>query len=226
MSLAPVLAAPPRRPRAPAIGRARRAEPERPIDDPADPPALLARLADELGPGLRTYALHLLAGRADAGGAADEAVQTALVRLAARLARDPADPDGGPPADPAGWLFVTVRNLCRDAARTRARRRRREGIAAKTDWFVPDPAAALDAAAAAEALQALPPELREPVVLHLWGGRSFAQIAALSGRSRATAHRRYAEGLAELRRRLGAKIEEPRPSGSVSRGSPPPGDAP
>ena len=182
-----------------------------PADDASDRPEapadLLARLATDHGPGLRVYALQFLAGRPDAAGAADEAVQTALVRLARRLARDPTRADAsGRPEDPAGWLFVTVRNLCRDTLRTRVRRWRRERRAARPDWFTRDPAhvaeRALDGEAAAAALAALPAELREPVVLHLWGGRTFAQVADLTGTSRATAHRRYIAGLAELRRRL------------------------
>ena len=151
------------------------------------------------GPGLRLYALGLLAGRADAAGGADEAVQTAFVRLARRLAADPE-----PPPDPAGWLFKTVRNLCRDRRRAAARRARRESAAARPDWFAPDPAVPLDAAAAAAALAALPADLREPVALHLWGDRTFAQIGELTGTSRGTAHRRYVAGLAAVRAALGS----------------------
>ena len=165
---------------------------------PASPGALLDALMTDRGPGLRVYALGLLAGRADAAGGADEAVQTAFVRLARRFARHPE-----PPPDPAGWLFKTVRNLCKDRRRDNARRHRRESAAAGRDWFLPDPAAALDAAAAAEALADLPADLREPVALHLWGDRTFAQIGELLNISRSTAHRRYARGLDLLRQRLG-----------------------
>ena len=170
---------------------------------PPDPAALLDDLMTARGPGLRLYARQFLAGRADAAGAADDAVQTAFVRLARRLARDPGRPDSGPPPDPAGWLFKTVRNLCKDRRRDAARRHRRESAAANRDWFLPDPAAALDAAAAAEALAGLPADLREPVALHLWGDRTFDQIAELLNVSRSAAHRRYARGLDLLRQRLG-----------------------
>ena len=52
------------------------------------------------------------------------------------------------------------------------------------------------------ALTALPAELREIVVAHLWGGRTFEQIATLTGLSTSTAHRRYLTALESLRERL------------------------
>ena len=190
--MSPALAPPPDRREVDAPG---------PPAEPGEPPtpgALLDALMTDRGPGLRLYALGLLAGRPDAAGGADDAVQTAFVRLARRLSKTPE-----PPPDPAGWLFKTVRNLCKDRGRDAARRRRRERAAARDDWFRPDPAAALDAAAAAEALAELPGDLREPVALRLWGGRTFAQIGDLTHTSRGTAHRRYARGLDLLRERLG-----------------------
>ena len=162
--------------------------------------ALLGDLMAARGPALRLYALACLAGGAGAGAAADDAVQTAFLRLARRLARDP-----GPPADPAGWLFKTVRNLAKDRRRGAARRARRERAAARPDWFRPGDTAddALDATAAAAALIKLPDDLREPVVLHLWGGRTFAEVGELLNCSASAAHRRYGRGLARLRELLG-----------------------
>jgi len=49
----------------------------------------------------------------------------------------------------------------------------------------------------------LPEETREIVIAHLWGGLSFGEIAGLIGRSSSTAHRRYLEGIEELRKHLG-----------------------
>ena len=65
-------------------------------------------------------------------------------------------------------------------------------------------------AALSLALAALAGEVREPVVAHLWGGLTFVQIGELMGTSAGTAHRRYLEGLAELRRRL--RVECPNSS--------------
>jgi len=54
----------------------------------------------------------------------------------------------------------------------------------------------------AAALESLPDEIRETVVVRIWGGLNFEQIAALAGCSTSTAHRRYEAGLIALRERL------------------------
>ena len=71
-------------------------------------------------------------------------------------------------------------------------------------WFTPpDDPTGLDARAATEALQSEPPEFREVVVAHLWGGQTFEQIASAVGGSASTAYRRYVAGLTLLRTKLG-----------------------
>ena len=160
-----------------------------------DPPAArtpLDALLDRHAGGLRVYAASR--GHRDP----DDAVQEAFCRLAVHLRTGP------PPADAAGWLFRTVRNLAVDRHRRAVRRRRRERAAASPDWFTPDPAAAVDAAAAEAALGELCEQRREAVVLHLWGGLSFQQIGELTATSASTAHRRYAAGIRELQIKLGA----------------------
>lgn len=171
----------------------------------ADPRTLLDDLMTARGPALRLYALACLSDGLGAGGtgraaAADDAVQTAFLRLARRLARD-----SEPPADPAGWLFRTVRNLAKDARRDAARRARRERAAARPDWFRPAAALddAFDAAAVAAALDGLPDGLREPVVLRLWVGRTFAEVGDLLDCSASAAQCRYGRGLDRLREALG-----------------------
>jgi RNA polymerase sigma-70 factor (ECF subfamily) len=57
----------------------------------------------------------------------------------------------------------------------------------------------IDSRTAAEALETLPAEQREVIVLRIWGGRSFEEIAELIGKSTSTAHRRYEQGLESLR---------------------------
>jgi DNA-directed RNA polymerase specialized sigma24 family protein len=163
-------------------------------------PQQLARLIDDHAAALVLYARQW-------ASAPEDVVQEAFVRLAA-LAR--------PPDRPAAWLFRAVRNGAVSQARAEARRRRHEQAAAARAplWFVPGEPPGLDGRAAAEALQALPGELREPVVAHLWGGRSFAEIGELMGTSASTAHRRYVEGLAALRERLGVPCpKSPSPKG-------------
>jgi RNA polymerase sigma factor (sigma-70 family) len=150
-------------------------------------PELLGRLVDEHAAALVLYARQWCA-------APEDVVQEAFVKLAAQRL---------PPDSAAAWLYRVVRNGALSAARAARRRRRHESAAARAPaWFLPSEAAGLDAEAAAAALQALPPELREPLVAHLWGGLTFEQVGALTGVSSSTAHRRYLSALSALRERL------------------------
>src|SRR5437016_6099786 len=150
-------------------------------------PELIGRLIDTRAAALVLYARQWCA-------APEDVVQEAFVKLAGqRQAPDRVVP----------WLYRVVRNGALSAARAARRRRRYETDAAAqaAAWFVPAPAARLDAEAAAAALQALPPDQRETVVAHLWGGLTFEQIGELTGVSSSTAHRRYLTALAALRER-------------------------
>ena len=154
----------------------------------------LALLIDERAAALVLYARQWCS-------APEDVVQEAFVKLAALAS---------PPDQPAAWLYRVVRNAALTAARGEARRRKHEVAASRPEaWFAPAEGR-LDGIAASQALAALAGEIREPVVAHLWGGLTFAQIGELMGTSAGTAHRRYLEGLAELRRRL--RVECPNPS--------------
>jgi RNA polymerase sigma-70 factor (ECF subfamily) len=108
------------------------------------------------------------------------------------------------PADPVPWIYRVVRNTAISAARSQRRRGRHEGAAAGQNraWFLPS-LDGLDARLATDALERLPPEQRETIVAHLWGGLTFEQIAKVAGTSSSTAHRTYMAGLTALRERLG-----------------------
>ncbi|MEZ6074438.1 MAG: sigma factor-like helix-turn-helix DNA-binding protein [Pirellulaceae bacterium] len=56
-----------------------------------------------------------------------------------------------------------------------------------------------DAATVTEGLQQLPDDKRATLMMHIWGGLSFEQIAAILGVSRSTAHRHYTLAMEELR---------------------------
>jgi RNA polymerase sigma factor (sigma-70 family) len=152
-------------------------------------PEVLMQLMDEHSARLVLFAQQLC-------DVPEDIVQDALVQL---VRQEPA------PVDRVAWLYRTVRNGAISAARSRRRRDRHETTAAtdKAAWFVTVEGDGLDAMAAVKALEALPIELRETIVLRLWSGLSFEQIAALTETSSSTAHRRYGEGLAALRSRLG-----------------------
>jgi RNA polymerase sigma-70 factor (ECF subfamily) len=159
-------------------------------------PEALGRLVDRHAAALTLFARQWCA-------AAEDVVQEAFVKLAARRP---------PPDDAVAWLYQVVRNGAISAGRAERRRRSHEADAAarRPDWFVPSEHAALDAAAAAAALQGLSVEEREAVVAHLWGGLTFEQVGRLCGVSSSTAHRRYLQALAALRERL--RVSCPNPS--------------
>jgi RNA polymerase sigma-70 factor (ECF subfamily) len=149
---------------------------------------LLARLVDDHSAALVLYARQWCA-------APEDVVQEAFVKLAAQRA---------PPHNLVAWLYRVVRNGAVSAARAERRRRHHEAAAAARApaWFHPPEGGALDAEAAAAALQALPGAWREALVAHLWGGLTFEQVGELTGVSASTAHRRYLTALSALRERL------------------------
>ena len=96
----------------------------------------------------------------------------------------------------APWLFTIGKNLALDHLRSAANRRERrdgEDIVVPVDARDPDPS--LDRAVR-EAVATLPPEQREVVTLHWFGGLTFPEVAGVVGAShgavRARAHRAYA----------------------------------
>ena len=153
-------------------------------------PDAFANLVAAHGPALALFARQWC-------GTPEDVVQTAFLKLA-RLRV--------PPHKPVPWLYAVVRNAARDASRSARRRSKYETAAAEgaDTWFLPaeDPTG-LDAQIAATALAELPDEPREIIVMHLWGGLTFEQIAGVLGSSASTGFRRYTAGLARLRESMG-----------------------
>jgi RNA polymerase sigma factor (sigma-70 family) len=126
----------------------------------------------------------------------EDVVQTAFLKLA----RFPTVPDNALP-----WLYRVVRNAAIDASRASRRRQKYEALAAEAapQWFEPsDDPTGLDSHTVRQALEELPPDIREIMIAHLWGGLTFEQIADMVGGSASTAYRRFAAGLNILRERL------------------------
>jgi RNA polymerase sigma factor (sigma-70 family) len=153
----------------------------------------LGRLIDQHAAALELYARQWCE-------ATEDVVQEAYLKLA----RQPR-----PPEKPAAWLYRTVRNGAINAGVAESRRRRHESgaAAAGRGWFqapaedsVPE---ALEPTLAEAELQQLPPDQREVIVAHIWGGLTFEQIGDLMETSSSTAHRLYTAGLSTLRERLG-----------------------
>jgi RNA polymerase sigma-70 factor (ECF subfamily) len=154
-------------------------------------------MAQHAGP-LTLYARQFLDGHT-----AEDVVQEAFFRLSC----EQTDSEN-PIENPVAWLYRAVRNGAISQKRSDMRRAKRENAKRHEPWFESDPANRLDAELVAETLQALSPELREIVTLHVWGELSFAEIAELLGTSKATAFRRYEEGLTALRQLLGGHRHE------------------
>jgi RNA polymerase sigma-70 factor (ECF subfamily) len=126
------------------------------------------------------------------GAGAQDVVQEALVGLLSLKQS---------PDDPVAWMYTAIRRRAIDAARSQSRRRKREEHVARerAEWFEADASAAMDARTAERALKQLPGELREIVVLRIWGELGFVQIASIAGVSVGTAHQRFSRALGQLR---------------------------
>ena len=148
---------------------------------------------DRHGAALVLFARQWVPSHADA----EDVVQEAFVRF--WRSRPQAD-------DPTAYLFACVRSHALDWRRGQSRRARREAAAARPERTEPLFAPKLEQderrAALEAAVAVLPAEQREVLVLKIWGGLTFAEVARLQGCSLTTAHRRYQAGLARLQARL------------------------
>lgn len=131
--------------------------------------------------------------------AAEDLVQEAFVRVLAR--GDDGDGDG---RARDGLLHRTARNLALD--HLRRRKVQREGARTVALLRGGEVAAfdGLDAALVSEALMELPVEQREVVVLRVWEGLSFPDVAARVEAPLGTVHSRFRYAMERLRARFGA----------------------
>jgi RNA polymerase sigma-70 factor (ECF subfamily) len=111
------------------------------------------------------------------------------------------------PGDPVALLVTSVRRAAFDLGRREGRRILREartvdGSAEPVAWFASSIEQDERRVAIEEALQRIPPEQREVLVLKIWGELTFEQIATELGLSANTAASRYRYALAALRREL------------------------
>ena len=140
------------------------------------------------------YARSRTANEADA----EDVLQEALVEAWERT------PSGREPDD--ALVFATIRRRAIDLARSRNRRTLREEHAAAElgplEWFDRGAEDAESRALLERAVRSLPDALREVIVLKIWGGLTFAQIAQSVGCPANTAASRYRYGLEALRQRL------------------------
>lgn len=149
------------------------------------------RWLDTHGPGLLLFARQQAANEADA----QDLVQDAVVEGWERQG------SGGPPDLPL--VFATIRRRAVDLARRRERRLARELATAEAvpaECFDPGVEEREMSQLLQQALVQLPADQREVITLKLWGGLTFAEIAATLDIPPNTAASRYRYGLEQLRR--------------------------
>jgi RNA polymerase sigma-70 factor (ECF subfamily) len=145
----------------------------------------------QLGPALLLFARRWTNSRADA----EDVVQEAFVRFWRRQQS----------LENRGLLYATVRTTALDRLRSEQRRARREALASvgQADHcepqFAPDDEGQRLLAAAVERL---PNEQREVVILKIWNELTFAEIAVVLEISPNTAASRYRYALGTLKKIL------------------------
>jgi RNA polymerase sigma-70 factor, ECF subfamily len=145
----------------------------------------------QLAPGLLLFARQWFPSKADA----EDVVQEAFVRF---WRRDHS-------LDNRALLYAAVRSIALDHLRRNRRRARRESTAvAEADLSVQPKFAIEDEAqqALAAALDGLPREQREVLVMKIWNDLTFAEIGSALGISQNTAASRYRYALATLKKNL------------------------
>lgn len=143
---------------------------------------------------LLLYARQWLPLRADA----EDAVQAGFAKFWRSRAR--------PEASDLPLLFAAVRTASLDLIKSQQRRTNREQKAAEggpTVWWDADTLAERERAeAVAQAIASLPLDQRETLVLRIWGGLTFAEIARTLDENVNTVAGRYRTALTKLRHLL------------------------
>lgn len=143
--------------------------------------ALIARMLSDHGAALEVYAAQWTE-------TAEDCVQEALLDLASLPAQ---------PANPRAWLYRAVRNRALNMARSANRRATHEQLAARLQA---KGITRVDVVEITDAIAALPDEVREAVVLRIWGKLTWEELGDVTGRSSTTMQRRYIDGLRALQK--------------------------
>jgi RNA polymerase sigma-70 factor, ECF subfamily len=143
------------------------------------------------GPVLLLFAISIAGDR----GRAQDAVQQVFLRMLERRKLDEVE-------DVKAYLFTSVRNAILNDHKAS---QRNTALDDESAWFDPpqrDYAAELNLR---RALQSLPDDQRQVLVLHVWGELTFLQTADVLGISSNTAASRYRYALANLRESMCVK---------------------
>jgi RNA polymerase sigma-70 factor (ECF subfamily) len=156
----------------------------------------LARCFDDYAAGLVLYARQWAGA-----GLAEDMVQEGFVRLAAQREM---------PANPRAWLLVTVRHAALDARKSARRREIRDAAMGRSAFLERRSTAEdwLNDAEAQAALAELPAAQREAVVLRIWNGANFQEMAELMRMPLSTVYAHYQAALDSLRKKWGLPCKE------------------
>jgi RNA polymerase sigma-70 factor, ECF subfamily len=157
----------------------------------------------QLAPGLLLFARQWLPSKADA----EDVVQEAFVRFWRRNhdLNNPENIGAREPIRSRAYLYAAVRSIALDFLRRDSRRARREStVVAESDSTVQPKFAIEDESqrTLAAALDGLPREQREVLVMKIWNDLTFAEIGSALGISQNTAASRYRYALAALKKNL------------------------
>ena len=147
---------------------------------------------DQHGPALVLFARQWASSQADA----EDVVQDAFVRF--WRARDRV-------VEPTAYLYACVKHTALDRQRQCKRQARREEAAARPEvetFFASPQDDDERGAAVSAAMRDLPEDQREVLVMKIWGGLSFPQIAEALHIPANTAASRYRYALIRLREQL------------------------
>ena len=119
--------------------------------------------------------------------------QDALQQVFLKLVQDG---NLGRATDKKAYLFACVRNA---VLNDRKLRHRNAPVEADSIWFIPPDRDYAEEKKLRQALNGLPDDQREVIVLHIWGELTFSEISVLLGVSANTVASRYRYALAKLR---------------------------
>jgi RNA polymerase sigma factor (sigma-70 family) len=128
-------------------------------------------------------------------GDAEDVAQEAFVRLMGQKTE---------PDNVKAWLYRLVRNEAIDRLRRRQRHERRAAKLelAQTEWFERQQTNPIDSNAAQVALAGLAGDLREVVVLRIWGQMTWKEIGAVLELPLSSVFHKYQTALEALRKKM------------------------
>ena len=142
---------------------------------------------DEHGPGLLAYASSFLGNRTEG--------EDIVHQIFLKLLGEGVSING----DPKAYLYRAVRNTCLNYRRAAAQHME---VRPEEAWLEAPPRRENEALTLQAALNEIPSEQREIIVLRIWSGMTLHEASALLAIPLNTAASRYRYGLAKLRERL------------------------